>query len=261
MRPGCCRSFELTTRNGNLPVAVLFDLDDTILATSQGAADSWTVVAAGFAPIVSERVPGIVTPDGLCDAISEYRTWYWADQERNRVGRLNPREALRQNILGGLTKLGVTDAKGDGAKGLVADMAEAWTTVRWSTLKPFPGALETLRTLRVRGVRLGLLTNGSAETQRKKVDSLGLVDLIDHIQIEGVFGIGKPEPQAYLHALESLGVRPSQTWMVGDNLELDVGAPMKLGIHGIWVDVFGQGTPGDTGVKPDRVVRSIAELV
>ena len=49
--------------------------------------------------------------------------------------------------------------------------------------------------------------------------------------------------------------------MVGDNLELDVLAPMRMGIRGIWVDGEGEGLPGDTTVRPDRIVRAISELV
>ena len=110
-------------------------------------------------------------------------------------------------------------------------------------------------------MKLGLITNGSGEVQRKKVEHLGLTDLMDHIQIEGVFGVGKPEPQAYAYALDSLGTGPDRAWMAGDNLELDALAPMRMGIHGIWVDGQGEGLPGDTPTRPNRIVRTISELV
>ena len=121
--------------------------------------------------------------------------------------------------------------------------------------------LETLRVLRSQGVRLGLVTNGNAEIQRMKVECLGLPDLVDHIQIEGVMGFGKPDPRAYSHALRSLDADPAMTWMAGDNLELDVLAPMRLGIHGIWVDWEGEGLPAGSTDRPDRVVRAIADLM
>lgn len=238
-----------------LPDAALFDLDDTILATSEGANKAWVAVTDRFAPVLV-AMGHQVASEMLRVAIHDYRIWFWSDPERNRVGRLNPCEALRQNVRGGLEQLGLA---ADPA--VTEEMAAAWTAARWDACRPIAGALETLRVLRARGVKLGLITNGSAEIQRRKVEHLGLPDLMDHIQIEGVFGVGKPEPQAYAYALDNLGTGPDRTWMVGDNLELDVLAPMRMGIRGIWVDGQGEGLPGDTPVRPNRIVRTISELV
>ncbi len=238
-----------------LPDAALFDLDDTILATSEGANSAWVAVTDRFAPVLV-AMGHRIAPEMLRLAIHEYRVWFWSDAERNRVGRLNPCEALRQNVRGGLEKLGVA-ADPD----LTEEMAAAWTAVRWDACRPIEGAIETLQVLRARGVKLGLITNGSADVQRKKVEHLGLPDLMDHIQIEGAFGVGKPEPRAYAHALDTLGTGPDRAWMVGDNLEFDVLAPMRMGIRGIWVDGEGEGLPGDTTMRPNRIVRAISELV
>ena len=77
----------------------------------------------------------------------------------------------------------------------------------------------------------------------------------DHIQIEGEHGFGKPEERAYYHAMETLGVGPHDTWMVGDNLEWEVVAPQRLGIHAIWHDGYGVGLPPDCSIRPDRIIR------
>ena len=84
---------------------------------------------------------------------------------------------------------------------------------------------------------------------------------MDHIQFEGEFGVGKPDPESYLNALRVLNVSPEHTWMAGDNMEFDVIAPMKLGIYGIWVDTNEIGLESQKGASPDLVVGSIAELV
>ena len=49
--------------------------------------------------------------------------------------------------------------------------------------------------------------------------------------------------------------------MVGDNLEWDVAAPQRLGIVGIWLDVLGTGLPEASAVTPDRIIRSLSELL
>lgn len=238
-----------------LPDAALFDLDDTIMATSEGAREAWVAVTDRFAPELAE-LGHPASPDAIMAAMQDYRLWYWSDAARNHVGRLAPGEALRQNLRGGLERLNIT-----ARPALIEEMSTVWSEVRWDAVRPLPGALETLRLLRTRGVRLGLITNGSADLQDRKVRRLGLGGLMDHIQIEGAFGVGKPDPRAYENALSALGVAASGAWMAGDNLELDVLAPMRMGIRGIWVDGDGDGLPAGSPGRPDLIVRAIADLV
>jgi putative hydrolase of the HAD superfamily len=49
--------------------------------------------------------------------------------------------------------------------------------------------------------------------------------------------------------------------MIGDNLEWEVEAPQRLGIYAIWLDAHGQGLPSEATVKPDRIIRSLTELL
>ena len=153
----------------------------------------------------------------------------------------------------------------DRAPGLSPNFAaifgERFHNYREEQAKFFPGALETVEELKRLGVKLALVTNGAAEPQRAKVERFDLARLFDHVQIEGEAGFGKPEEQAYLHAMRALGVGPHETWMVGDNLEWEVAAPQRLGIFAIWHDHLGEGLPPGSSIKPDRIVRSIAELL
>ena len=125
----------------------------------------------------------------------------------------------------------------------------------------FPGAHETLDRLKELGVKLALVTNGAAEAQRAKVVRFALEHRFDHIQIEGEHGFGKPEEQAYIHALAALGVEAHETWMIGDNLEWEVVAPQRLGIFAIWYDGYGVGLPSGSPIRPDRIIRALPELL
>jgi putative hydrolase of the HAD superfamily len=125
----------------------------------------------------------------------------------------------------------------------------------------FPGAHDAIDALKAHGVKLALVTNGAAGIQRAKVERFALTHRFDHIQIEGEHGFGKPEERAYLHAMQVLGVSASETWMIGDNLEWEVEVPQRLGIYAIWIDVHGAGLPADSTVKPDRIIRSLTELL
>ena len=140
-------------------------------------------------------------------------------------------------------------------------MADRYATIRDEKLKPFPGAIDTLRRLKEQGRRLGLLTNGSSESQRGKIDKHGLAEFFDHIQIEGEFGIGKPDERAYRNALDALDVSPADAWMIGDNLDFDIAGAQQVGIYAVWMDAHGKGLPDGTTVRLDRTIGSLTELV
>jgi putative hydrolase of the HAD superfamily len=144
---------------------------------------------------------------------------------------------------------------------LAVRLADRFTIFREQEAFVFPGAHDAIDALRARGVKLALVTNGGADTQRAKVERFALTHRFDHIQIEGEHGFGKPEERAYLHAMQALGVTATETWMVGDNLEWEVEAPQRLGIYAIWIDVHGDGLPEGSTIKPDRIIRSLTELV
>ena len=155
----------------------------------------------------------------------------------------------------GLARLGYRD------EALADRIADAFTDLRRAEYRLYPDAHATVDALRQLGVKLALVTNGSAEFQRAKIERFDLVHRFDHIQIEGEFGQGKPEPAVYRHALERLGCAACDAWMVGDNYEWEVEAPQKLGMCGIWYDPFEAGVPAAAAAKPTRVIKRLGELV
>ena len=237
-----------------LPRAILFDLDDTILSFGRRSLVLEALAArtpALFAPL---------TPKAAADAMEARFKAFWSDQERHKAWR--PRLAQARRML---VAEAFEDLNKAGASGLTRDQAHAFADAfhayRETEARLFPGALETIDALKAAGVLLALVTNGQADTQRPKVERFDLARRFDHIQIEGDHGFGKPEERAYTHAMQALGVEAHETWMVGDNLEWEVAAPQALGIFAIWHDHLGDGLPEDSPIKPDRIVRSIAELL
>ncbi|HXU80458.1 MAG TPA: HAD family hydrolase, partial [Polyangia bacterium] len=139
--------------------------------------------------------------------------------------------------------------------------ADRFTAAREVMTRPFDGAVEALTDLRARGVRLALITNGDGPGQRAKVERFELTHRFDHIQIEGEHGFGKPEERAYRHALAALGVECHEAWIVGDNLEWEVAAPQRIGLHAVWCDHQGAGLPDGSDVRPDRIIRTVRDLI
>jgi putative hydrolase of the HAD superfamily len=231
------------------PRAILLDLDDTILDDSGLVHECWRDACADYA----DRLRPL-DATAVVEAIQTKSRWYWGDPERHRAGRLELDAARREVV-----RLALADMELDDVE-LADAIGDAYSRRRDAGMEPLPEAIDTVRWLRDSGRRLALLTNGAGPAQRKKIVRFGLADLFDVVLIEGELGFGKPDERVYHRALDALGVRASDAWMVGDNLDWDVSAPQKLGMRGVWIDVRGRGVPEHAAVRPDHVVRSLSEL-
>jgi putative hydrolase of the HAD superfamily len=228
--------------------ALLVDLDDTLLDYTGGVDESWREACSAVA------VPAGVDLEPLVTAIAGARRWLWSDPERHRRERTDMPGAWRKIAARALIEIRAPQA-------LAADIAGDYAARRWARMALFPGVPEALDRLRQRGVSLALVTNGDRTQQRWKVDRYDLARFFDVILIEGEFGAGKPDASVYRHVLDALGARPSEAWMVGDNLEWDVTAPQRLGLRGAWVDVQGEGLPATASARPDLIIRAFAEML
>lgn len=236
-----------------LPRAILFDLDETILSFPQR-----TATLRALAEAHREHL-GPHPPEAVVEAVERAFAEFWSDAARHKLWRFRLAEARSRIVAEVFAALSAE------APSLTPDVAAAFAerfhAERERGVCIFPGACETLDALKARGVTLALVTNGDAETQRAKITQFDLERRFDHVQIEGEHGFGKPDERAYRHALQTLGCEPCDAWMVGDNLEWEVVAPQKLGIYAVWCDPYGRGLPEGSGVRPDRIVRSLPELL
>jgi HAD superfamily hydrolase (TIGR01458 family) len=74
--------------------------------------------------------------------------------------------------------------------------------------------------------------------------------------------LGKPSPEYFATALETIDADPELAWMVGDDIEGDVVGAQRHGMRTVLVRT-GKFRPDDleeTGVLPDGIVSSIAQL-
>lgn len=209
------------------PKALLLDLDDTIVNFSIPRIHYWNTVTKKhkecLAPVKAETVSSYIIKWG---------DWFWDDNGRNMKWRFNLKEARRHIVALAFDDLGI------GNTDLAFEIADDFTELREkgeNLLTLVPGSLEAIKHLRGKGIKLALLTNGSSEGQRSKIQRFSLEPFFDHILIEEEVGFGKPDPRVYLKALNELQENEKDTWMIGDNPLWDVTAPQKLGIKGVWV--------------------------
>jgi putative hydrolase of the HAD superfamily len=105
--------------------------------------------------------------------------------------------------------------------------------------KPRDGVVETLRELRYRGIRTGLIT----------VCSEDAVDVWPETPFAGLFdaevfscscGLRKPDPRIYRIALENLGVDPPEAVFVGDGANDELAGAERVGMRAILIHRPGQ---------------------
>ena len=230
-----------------LPEAILLDLDDTILRFSAGQPDAWRIA-------LETHCPDGTKVDAMLSSISEVTSEFWGNEQRAFWGRQNMFEARRIVAARALEAYGF-------ARDRAHEIGDTMTRLKEEFVRPFDGAVSTLQALRHRGHRLGLLTNGSSEFQRRKLRRFELEQHFELILVEGEQGFGKPSAEFFNKALEFFKINAAQTVMIGDNLEADIQGAQSVGIPGIWHDCYQQGMVDDHGVRPARIIAALPELL
>jgi putative hydrolase of the HAD superfamily len=118
---------------------------------------------------------------------------------------------------------------------------------------------DTLRSLRARGIRLGVVSNGRGDMQQWKLDVLGVRDELSCVVISGVLGVQKPDARIFHHAMSVLEVAPQACWFVGDHPLHDVAGARGAGMTAVWVD---HGQPWPAGqLSPTLRIKRLGDLV
>ena len=121
-----------------------------------------------------------------------------------------------------------------------------------------PETRQLLIDMKGRGIPLGIVTNGSSESQRGKVISTGLDDLVDAVVISGDLNIHKPDRRIFERALAMIDADPSTTLFVGDNPDADILGAKGLGMQTAWIHMAREWP--HVGNRPDHVIGHVSEV-
>ena len=124
---------------------------------------------------------------------------------------------------------------------------------RGNAWRPVKGAVETLRTLAARGLKIALVSNYDSRLHRVAAE-LGLAPFFDAVIVSSEVGWAKPSPRIYAAALDALGVAPGEALMVGDRLREDVAGARAAGLGALLYDPRGH-APGPGSVRDLRQVQ------
>lgn len=210
---------------------VVVDLDDTLLASARARARARQHL----------KRYGI---DGRAFAAADKRWWALFTTGDYSIDQLR---------LGRLADVGVT---GPEAREIDAAYRAIGNDIRLRI-----GARRLLRDLKSAGYRTVILTNGTVDPQRTKVEQHRLHLLVDGVVVSEEVGHHKPDPRAFDAALQLVGGRPLEAAMVGDTLDYDIAGALASGFRrAVWVTGRRFQHPDDRVVRVRRLDQVLSAL-
>ena len=216
--------------------AVLFDLYDTLLYLNSS--------------LVTETRRQLAVRAGV-----DPDAWgaLWRDNVLDRMlGKLG---GLEDEIRIMLRQLGA-----DRSADLVRELAETETAGWVSAVNLYPEAVPTLAALRERGLRLGLISNCSAQAGAV-LERIGLAQYFAGIILSCDVGVAKPDPAIFEHACRTLRVTPQESMFVADGAFTELDAAKSLGMVAVKIEQAHQSGDYGTSTSFDHRVERLTEVL
>ena len=99
----------------------------------------------------------------------------------------------------------------------VSEIMNAFELKSLREAKPISGVPETLKILKSRGLKLGVMTRGCHEYAEKILDKFELADFFDAVVARDDVARPKPDPEHAFHMLRLLGASSREVLYVGDH--------------------------------------------
>lgn len=204
---------------------VWVDLDDTII-------DFRANSRAALANLYRQRRFDSLWPtvDDWIAAYERHNISLWVDYS---VGIIDNATLRLERFRRPLTDAGMSDAE---ARKLSPGLDPQYLDLLAQEKRLIPGAPALLAKLRERGFTIGVLSNGFADVQHRKIARAGLADKIDITVLSDDIGVNKPDTRLFRYA-QSRTQWPddaSAHLMIGDNPATDIGGALKAGWQAVW---------------------------
>lgn len=143
-----------------------------------------------------------------------------------------------------------------GDESLAKDLSVKFLEVLPTKKNLFPYTREILNYLHLKKYSLHLITNGFEKTQRSKLNNSGLIDYFTFIITSETSNSLKPKKEIFDYAMNKANASLSESIMIGDNLDTDIGGAINAGMDTVFVNHINS----STDLNPTYTVFHLKEL-
>jgi beta-phosphoglucomutase family hydrolase len=166
---------------------------------------------------------------------------------RHSFGRRN--DTIIRNTLG-------EEIAQDEIEAIAREKEATFRRIIGQKIKPIPGAVELLQSLKQNGVKMAIASSTPIENIRLITGSLGIANCFQAIVTGHDVTEGKPSPQVFLMAAQKLGVKPESCVVIEDAVA-GVTAAKRAGMHCVAVTT----THSRQSLKgADLIVKTLEEI-
>jgi putative hydrolase of the HAD superfamily len=202
--------------------ALLLDVDDTLIDTRAA------MVAAGAAAVAAlwpEAGPQVHQDAGV--HFHRDPAGFFMRFTTGELGFAQMREARVADLVGVFSLKAIDEVN--------RRFEEAYEPAFFTHARLFDDVLPLVEAASTAGIPMGLLTNSASHYTQQKLEITGLEGVFAVVATRDALGFGKPDPRAFHHACELLGVEPGETMYVGDDIEIDAIAAKDAGLYAVWL--------------------------
>jgi REG-2-like HAD superfamily hydrolase len=200
--------------------------------------DFYNTLASYYPPredvyIDASRELGIkVEAKALFTSLAATDIFYRNENSRSPIDSKTPEEKINFYIEYVTRIIGGAGAKigRDAALQILAKIRE----YKWE-FKVYSDALPVLKTLKKRGLILGLISN-VAQDMETTYTKLGLQPYLNFKVTSAEVGYDKPRPEIFLAALKKAASKPEEALYIGDQYQIDIVGARGVGIKALLID-------------------------
>lgn len=119
-----------------------------------------------------------------------------------------------------------------------------WNTIIEEAV-PEPGICQLLKSLKEKGIYLGIGSDMTSYIQNKKLEKLGIAQYFDSVVTSEEAGIDKPDSGVFRLCISKAGYRPKECLFIGDHVEKDYKGAKAAGMQALCYAKYSGGVKAD----------------
>lgn len=228
---------------------ICFDLDNTLFSHEEAFEKAINYCLRST--IGKKAIDKYIDYSQMFLTFKKYSDQFWADYEHSII---TPREYRRKRFLETMKEYGLLFSEKD-----ADEFHELYYNIVDDFSEPFPFLHELMKKITCSGVKIGIITNGTVDTQYNKIEKLELMQWLGNecIFISEELKIWKPDPTIF-HTAKARLHSDGGFLFVGDSWNHDVVGAIEAGWDSIFLNTRNE--EPQTAHKPFAICFSLEEV-